>query len=150
MIDRNGFYSTQVRVRYAETDKMGIAYNGHYLTWFEVGRTEFLREMGITYKRTEEAGFRLPVIEAGVRYLKPAFYDDVLTIKSRFGEQPGLRITIEYEIWNTTEILATGFTKHVFTDEHLKPRRPPRAVLQELSSIWAQASSVSKSGANHD
>lgn len=150
MIDRNGFFSTRVRVRYAETDKMGIAYNGHYLTWFEVGRTEFLREMGLTYKRTEEAGFRLPVIEAGVRFLKPAFYDDVLTIKSRFGEQPGLRIKIEYEIWSNTEILATGFTKHVFTDEHLEPRRPPRDVLQEFRSIWAQASSVSKSGANHD
>jgi len=136
MNGEKGYYTTKIRVRYAETDKMGLAYNGHYLTWFEVGRTEFLRDMGLTYKEAEKSGLRLPVIEAGVKYLKPARYDDVLTIKTCFGEKPGLRIRLVYKIFRDDSKLATGFTEHVFTDENLKPRKPPKWLLTKILEIW--------------
>lgn len=139
-----GCHTTEIRVRYAETDKMGLAYNGHYLTWFEVGRTEFLRDIGFTYNEAEKSGVRLPVIEAGVKFLKPARYDDVLTIKTCFGEKPGLRIKMVYEVWRNDTILATGFTEHVFTDGNLKPRKPPKGLLKKILEIWGKSRSSTK------
>jgi len=135
----NGCHTTTIRVRYAETDKMGLAYNGHYLTWFEVGRTEFLRDMGFTYKEAESAGFRLPVIETGVKYLKPVYYDDVITIKSRIGKKPGLRIRINYEILRDDDLLATGFTEHVFTDENLRAKKPAKDILKIILEMWGKS-----------
>ncbi len=139
-----GCHTTKIRVRYAETDKMGLAYNGHYLTWFEVGRTEFLRDIGFTYNEAEKSGVRLPVIEAGVKFLKPARYDDVLTIKTCFGEKPGVRIKMVYEVWRDNTILATGFTEHVCTDENLKPRKPPKGLLKKILEIWGKSRSSTK------
>ena len=139
-----GYHTTNIRVRYAETDKMGLAYNGHYLTWFEVGRTEFLRDLGLTYNEAEQSGVRLPVIETSVKFLKPARYDDVLTIKTCFGKKPGLRIKMVYEVWRDTTILATGFTEHVFTDENLKPRKPPKGLLNKILETWGKNSSSTK------
>ncbi len=139
MYYENGCHTTQIRVRYAETDKMGLAYNGHYLTWFEVGRTEFLRDMGYTYKNIENKGYRLPVIEAGVKYLKPVYYDDVITIKSFIGKKPGIRLRIEYEILRDRDILATGFTEHVFTDENLHPKKPPKEILRTILAMWGKS-----------
>ena len=144
MTINSGFHITTIRVRYAETDKMGIAYNSHYLTWFEVGRTEFLRDLGFTYNEAEQSGVRLPVIETGVKFLKPAHYDDILTIKTCFGEKPGLRIKMVYEVWKDTTILATGFTEHVFTDENLKPRKPPKGLLNKILEIWEKNFSSTK------
>ncbi len=132
----NGCHTTTLRVRYAETDKMGLAYNGHYLTWFEVGRTEFIREMGFSYKEMENAGFRLPVIEACVKYLKPVYYDDVLTIKSSIRKKSGLRMRIDYEILRGADLLATGFNQHVFTDKNLCPKKPPKNITKTLIEIW--------------
>lgn len=136
MYFKNGCHTTQIRVRYAETDKMGLAYNGHYLTWFEVGRTEFLRDMGHAYKETEKNGYRLPVIETGIKYLKPVHYDDVITIKSYIGKKPGIRLRIEYEILRDGDLLATGFTMHVFTDKNLHPKKPPKEILKTILAIW--------------
>ncbi|MFC1541520.1 acyl-CoA thioesterase [Candidatus Latescibacterota bacterium] len=136
----NGCHTTKIRVRYAETDKMGLAYNSHYLTWFEVGRTEFLRDLGFTYDEAEKMGLRLPVIEAGIKYLKPALYDDVLTIKTRFGKKPGLRIRMVYEICREDICLATGFSEHVFTDEYLKPKKPSKGFIKKIQTLWEKAS----------
>ncbi|MFC1651518.1 acyl-CoA thioesterase [Candidatus Latescibacterota bacterium] len=136
----NGFHTTKIRVRYSETDKMGLAYNSHYLTWFEVGRTEFLRDLGFTYYETEKTGLRLPVIEAGIKYLKPALYDDVITIKTCFGKKPGLRIRMDYEICREDACLATGFSEHVFTDEDLKPKKPSKVFLKKILELWEKAS----------
>jgi acyl-CoA thioester hydrolase len=134
----NGRHTTTVRVRYAETDRMGIAYNGHYLAWFEVGRTELLRDLGLSYRECEEAGFMLPLREAGVRYLKPALYDDVLVIVSTIGENPGIRIRIDYEILRGDETIATGFTEHVVTDSRLRPMKPPKALLDRFGGQRAE------------
>ena len=118
---------------------MGLAYNGHYLTWFEVGRTEFLRDLGFTYNETEKTGLRLPVIEASVKYLKPAHYDDVLTIKTCFGKKPGLRIRMDYEICRDDTCLATGFSEHVFTDKDLNPKKPEKDFLNKIIELWETA-----------
>ncbi len=134
-----GWHETSIRVRYAETDKMGIAYNGHYLTWFEVARTEFLRDTGFSYKKTEQKGFYLPLIEADVKYLKPVLYDDVLTLRSCVGERPGLRLKINYEIRRNGELLSTGFTEHVFTDSNMNPSRPSKDILKRIRDLWQKS-----------
>ncbi len=149
MAIENGCHSFDIRVRYAETDQMGIAYNGHYLTWFEVGRTEFLRELGHTYDEAEKNGLQLPVIETGIKFLKPALYDDVLTIKTRFGKKPGLRIRMDYKIYRGKTCLAIGYSEHVFTDKNLIPKKPDRAFLKNIIALWKQISNTD-SGARHD
>jgi acyl-CoA thioester hydrolase len=134
----NGRHLTKVRVRYAETDRMGVAYNSHHLTWFEVGRTELLRDLGFPYSEFERGGIMLPVREAGVKYLKPAFYDDVLTVATSINRKPGVRILIEYEILRDDVTIATGFTEHVFTDTGFHPVKPPKTILDRLSEMWQE------------
>ena len=127
--------TTSVRVRYADTDQMGIAYYGIYLTWFEIGRTEVLRNVGLTYHEIEKLGFRLPVIEAGVQYLKPARYDDVLTIETHFRKTRGWRLRFEYILWCNAEQIAAGFTEHVFTDKDLRPIKPSQDLRDYLKGF---------------
>lgn len=90
----------QLRVRYAETDQMGVVYYGNYAAYCEVGRVEVMRKIGTTYKALEEAGIMMPVIEYNVKYLKPALYDDNLTIRTIVKALPRARITFDYEIYN--------------------------------------------------
>lgn len=118
---------TQVTVRYAETDMMGVVYHGNYLPWFEIGRTTLLREQGLPYRQLEEDGFRLPVLEVAVKYLRPAIYDDTVTIVTTLRERPLLRIRLEYEVYRGEELLATGSTVHAFIDRSGRPVRPPAA-----------------------
>lgn len=117
--------TVQITVRYAETDMMGIVYHGSYLPWFEVGRTALLKEMGLAYRTLEDQGYRLPVLEVGAKYVRPAVYDDVVTILTTMREKPMLRIRLEYEVRRGEELLATGFTVHAFVDRGGKPVRPP-------------------------
>ena len=136
---------TNVRVRYADTDKMGVAYNGIYLTWFEVGRTELLRNVGATYQEVEKLGFHLPLIEAGIKFLKPAHYDDVLCIETNLEmKKQGIRIRFGYIIWRDDEKLATGFTEHVFTNNNLRPIKPPKEFHKYFNSIWEQTPNLHK------
>lgn len=116
---------TQITVRYAETDMMGIVYHGNYLPWFEVGRTTLLKECGLPYRELEAQGYRLPVIEVGVKYSKPALYDDILTVITRLKERPTLRIRLEYEVRRGDDLLVTGFTTHAFINQQGEPVRPP-------------------------
>lgn len=129
---------TSVRVRYADTDQMGFAYYAKYLEWFEIGRTELLRELGLPYARIETEGILLPVIEAYCKYLHSARYDEVLTIVSRIEEMPRARIRIDYEIRNPAEKrLAEGYTVHSFLNAAGKPVRPPRSLMQMLKSNFS-------------
>jgi len=130
---------TQITVRYAETDMMGIVYHGNYLPWFEVGRTTLLRECGLPYKDLEAQGFHLPVIELGVKYTRPALYDDTLTIITRLKERPSLRIHLEYEVRRGEELLVTGFTTHVFINQAGEPVRPPANVTERMKQLFAKA-----------
>ena len=120
---------SQIVVRYAETDMMGVVYHGNYLPWFEVGRTTLLKEMGIIYRQLETDGYRLPVLEVAVKYQRPALYDDTITIVTTLREKPLLRIRLEYEVRRGDELLATGHTVHAFIDHGGKPVRPPASVV---------------------
>jgi acyl-CoA thioester hydrolase len=126
----------QVTVRYAETDMMGIVYHGSYLPWFEIGRTTLLKDHGISYRELEAAGYRLPVLEVGVKYLKPAFYDDTLTIVTTLEEKPVFRIQLAYEVRRGDELLATGHTAHAFIDREGRPVRPPPHFSQRMSELF--------------
>ena len=127
--------STTVRVRYAETDQMGIAWHGEYLAWFEVGRTDLLRGCGCTYRELEAQGLRLPVIEVQARYLRPALYDDVLEIHTRLTGVGGARVSFDYEVRRegTEGPLATGSTSHAAIDLRGRPRRIPEDLRRRLA-----------------
>ena len=127
---------TQVTVRYAETDMMGVVYHGNYLPWFEIGRTTLLREQGLPYRQLEEDGFRLPVLEVAVKYLRPAVYDDTVTIVTTLRERPLLRIRLEYEVYRGEELLATGSTVHAFIDRSGRPVRPPAAFSETMAGLF--------------
>ena len=120
---------SQIVVRYAETDMMGVVYHGNFLPWFEVGRTTLLKEMGIIYRQLEADGYRLPVLEVAVKYQRPALYDDTITIVTTLREKPLLRIRLDYEVRRGEELLATGHTIHAFIDHGGKPVRPPASVV---------------------
>jgi acyl-CoA thioester hydrolase len=121
---------SSVRVRYAETDQAGVAYHGEYFAWFEVGRTDLLREKGLTYRELEQQGLRLPVIETRARFLKPAYYDDVLEIHTRLVAVSGARIAFDYEVQRRGAggTLATGSTAHAAVDLAGRPRRLPESL----------------------
>ena len=118
-----------IRVRYAETDRMGYAYYGNYATYFEVARVEALRELGITYKSLEDEGVLLPVTEYSIRFLKPAFYDDDLTIRTVIPVKPTARIRFEYETYRGDELLNKAWTELVFVGRDSgKPIRCPEDI----------------------
>lgn len=141
------FTETTVRVRYAETDQMGVVYHANYLVWFEVGRVELLRDIGINYKQMEmDDDTFIVVVEASCRYRKPAKYDEVIKIRTRIGSATTRMCKVEYEVLNdaTGELLATGCTSHVFCDRAGKPRLLPakyRAAFDIPESVSQNAES---------
>lgn len=123
--------STSVRVRYADIDKMGIVYNGNYLRFFEIGRTELIRSLGMSYLEMENKGYILPLVSAHVEFRKPAFYDDLLVIETQL-EPTKISATIEFDyfIYRAKELIATGYTIHSFSrTDVFKPIRPPKFFL---------------------
>jgi acyl-CoA thioester hydrolase len=127
---------TQITVRYAETDMMGIVYHANYLPWFEVARTQLLREQGFPYRQLETDGYRLPVLEVAAKYRRPALYDDTLTIVATIREKPLLRIRIDYEVFRGDELLATGQSAHAFCDLTGRPTRPPAAFVARMNALF--------------
>jgi acyl-CoA thioester hydrolase len=125
------------RVRYGDTDQMGFAYYGHYLRWFEVGRAEMMRSLGWSYREIEEAGIRLPVVEARCRYLKPARDDDLLAVETGVARVGRASVRFGYRIVRESDglLLATGLTEHCFLDAHGRPARAP----ETLASLLARA-----------
>ncbi|HWL15631.1 MAG TPA: thioesterase family protein [Opitutus sp.] len=129
-----------VTVRYAETDMMGIVYHANYLPWFEVARTQLLREQGFPYRQLETDGYRIPVLEVSAKYLRPALYDDTLTIVATIREKPMLRIRIHYEVFRGEELLATGQSSHAFCDLRGQPTRPPPGFVARMNELFRDAS----------
>jgi acyl-CoA thioester hydrolase len=126
--------ASPVRVRYAETDQMGVAYHGNYFAWFEVGRADLLRSHGLTYKELEAQDLRLPVIEAEARFRRPALYDDVLEIRTQVTALSGARLTFAYEVRRGDDgVLATGKTSHAAVDGRGRPRRLPELLRRLLA-----------------
>jgi acyl-CoA thioester hydrolase len=128
---------SQIIVRYAETDMMGVVYHGSYLPWFEIGRTTLLREQGLPYRELEAEGFRLPVLEVTARYLRPALYDDTVTIVTTLREKPTLRIHLEYELFKGDDLIATGKTLHAFIDRQGRPVRPPPRFVARMNEVFS-------------
>ena len=122
--------TSTVRVRYAETDKMGVVYYANYLVWFEVGRTDWLRETGWTYRAMEAEGVQLPVIEAHCEYRQGARYDDEVEVRTRAQKLSPVRIQFDYEIVRRGDgtVLATGHTVHATIDINGRPTRMPDRV----------------------
>jgi acyl-CoA thioester hydrolase len=127
---------TQVTVRYAETDMMGVVYHGNYLPWFEIGRTNLLKEFGVPYRQLEADGFFLPVVEVQAKYHRPAVYDDTVTVITTLREKPGVRITLEYEIRREDTLLVTGKTVHAFIDREGRPSRPPASFADRMNALF--------------
>lgn len=116
---------TEIQVRYAETDMMGIVYHANYLPWLEIGRTQLLREKGLPYKEIEEHGLFLPVLEVNIKYKRPAKYDDVITIVTRLADKPFVKIRMDYEVKRGEELLATASTLHAFMNREGQAVRAP-------------------------
>ena len=119
---------TRLRVRYAETDQMGVAYHANYLVWMEVGRVEFCRASGVVYKEMErEDGILLAVAEAGCRFIAPARYDDEVIVRTTLPEANPRLIRFHYEMLESTSgrLLATGFTRHIFLNREMRPTKLP-------------------------
>lgn len=126
-------HTIELRVRYEETDQMGVVYYAKYLVWFEVARTEHFRVKGIEYRKIEdEEKLYIPVIEARCRYKAPLKYDDLVTVTSRVTDVGSSRITFEYEVKKGSRVIATGQTKHVFVNEAGKPVPLPPKVKEAL------------------
>lgn len=119
-------HEIQVRVRYAETDKMGYCYYGNYASYFEVARVETFRQLGVSYKEMEDNGVMMPVIEYKSKFHRPALYDDLLTIVVKIEDTPTIRVRFDYEVYNEQKtLLTTGETTLVFID--LKTNKPVKA-----------------------
>ncbi|SCZ05384.1 acyl-CoA thioesterase [Alkaliphilus peptidifermentans] len=114
---------SEITVRYAETDQMGVVYHGNYFTWFEIGRTTLLKEIGYSYKELEKSNIMLPVIDVSCKYIDAAKYDDVITIESTVEEIKGVRITFSYNLYrkDDNKLLAKGTTTHAFVTTDFKP-----------------------------
>lgn len=134
MSERVVSHTTDIRVRYAETDGMKVVYHGNYLTYFEEARTNLFRHIGVVYADIERAGYYLVVLEAHTHYLRSAVYDDILHVTASLREMPSMKITIDYRITRNggDEMLVTGETVHAFLNAATgRPVRPPK----EYSSI---------------
>ncbi len=126
-----------VRVRYSETDQMGVVYHGNYVPYFEIGRVEWLRNKGISYKELENSGIALPIVSMTLNYKKPARYDDLLTIKTMFKSYSGVKVAFECEISSEQgELLTTASFLLVFVDLKTgRPTEPPKAILTILDTF---------------
>ncbi|MFN7675667.1 acyl-CoA thioesterase [Flavobacterium sp.] len=129
-------HQINVRVRYSETDQMSVVYHGNYVPYFEMGRVEWLRNKGISYKSLEENGIALPIVSMTINYKKPARYDDLLKVITKFKSQSSVKIEFDCEIRNENdELLTTAQFLLVFVDINSgKPIAPPKYILEVLEN----------------
>ena len=133
-------YSTKIRVRYAETDQMGYMYYGNYAQFYEVGRVEMLRSLGMTYKSMEESGIILPVAELRCKYIKPARYDEEINVRVMLAVMPSTRMHFSYELYNESNTLINvGETTLAFIDiKKNRPCLPPKDFVDKIKSYFEQ------------
>ena len=130
--------ATKIRVRYGETDQMGYMYYGNYAQFYEVGRVELLRSLGMTYESMEASGIMMPVLELKCKYIKPALYDQEITVKVIIEKMPGIRIYFNYELYNEQEeLINIGETTLVFVDmAKNKPCLPSKEFLNKVKPFF--------------
>lgn len=141
------YADTTVRVRYAETDQMGVVYHGNYFTWFEIGRVEFCRQAGFEYKRMEaEDDTFIVVAEASCRYKRPVRFDDLLNVRTRVTGSQRRTIRFAYEIFRqgSDELIATGETTHVVCDGKGRPKSLPEKYRRYFPPAGADGSALAK------
>jgi acyl-CoA thioester hydrolase len=131
-------HTTKLRVRYGETDQMGYMYYGNYAEFYEVGRVEMLRSLGMTYSGMEESGIMMPVLEMSSKYLKPALYDEEISIRVIMNKMPGVKIHFKYELYNPNdELINTGETLLVFVNMKTnRPCLPPQEFIDRLKPFF--------------
>lgn len=127
-------HEIKVRIRYSETDQMGVVYHGNYAQFLELGRVEWLRNLGISYRSMEENGVMLPVISLELKFIKSAKYDDLLSVKTTLSKMPSVKIEFKYEISNkNSEIITSGSTVLAFIDMQTgRPIKCPEYILEKL------------------
>lgn len=132
-------HTTHIRVRYADTDQMNFVYNGKYFEYFEVGRTEMMRDLNMPYRKIEEAGFQMPVIEAHINYKNPAFYDEALEIETKVDSLPELRVITNYTIRSIERnvIICDGYIVLVFRNKATgRISRPPDFFINSIKKYF--------------
>jgi acyl-CoA thioester hydrolase len=127
---------SRIRVRYAETDRMGVVYHSNYLVWFETARILMLDEIGIPYREVEARGLYIPVLAANIEYKRPAHFDDHLEVHLFMREKPRARFQMDYEVRREDTVLTTGTTVHGFMDKTGKGLRPPEDFIDKINAIW--------------
>lgn len=131
-------HEIKFRVRYGETDQMGYVYYGNYAEYFEMGRVEWLRNLGVSYKSMEESGVMLPVVNLNINYIKPAKYDDLLILKTTLLQKPTAKIEFDFQLFNEEkELLTKGYTSLVFIDmKKNRPTKAPEYILEKLKNYF--------------
>ncbi|MDE1160996.1 MAG: thioesterase family protein [Acidobacteriaceae bacterium] len=133
---QHGYSESHVRVRYAETDQMGVVYHANYLVWFEVGRVDFIRAMGLDYAAMErEEGALIAVVEARARYKAPARYDDQLVVRTKLAGVRGSIVRFEYEVRRGEDVLCSGETVHMVVGRDMKRRTMPAKYAAEFARV---------------
>ncbi len=133
---------SHIRVRYAETDRMGVVHHRNYLVWFEAVRVLMLDEIGIPYREMEARGHYIPVLSANIEYKRPASFDDRLDIHLFMREKPRVRFQMHYEVRREDILLATGTTGHGVIDKNGKALRPPEYFLDKINAAWKPLENV--------
>lgn len=131
----------KIRVRYGETDKMGYVYHGVYASYYEIARTELMRDLDLSYKSLEDRQIMLPVYEMNMKFKAPAFYDDELRVRATIKQLPQIRFRFDIEIFNEqNRLINEGFVTLIFVDAHSrKPCRPPQDMLQAMAQYFEKA-----------
>ncbi len=127
-------HETKIRIRYGETDQMGVVYHGNYAQFLEVARVEWLRSIDISYKKMEQEGVMLPVVNLNINFKKPAVYDELISVRTKLREKPGVKIIIDQEIYNQkNELLTNSEITLVFVNMQTKrPMICPTHLLEKL------------------
>ena len=134
-MSENDWHETKIRVRYKDTDRMGVVYYGNYLTYFEIGRAELMRDIGFPYSSFEADGYSLVVTEANAKYHANVGYDSLVTVRTKINDLRPVRVRFQYEIVDEhCDLLVSGYTIHACVNSHAKPMRIP----PELRSIFEQ------------
>lgn len=126
---------SHIRVRFSETDAMGVVYHSNYLNWFEVARVDLMDSIGMPYKNFAENKIHLPVVEAHLEYKRPAKFDDKLEVVACIAETPTVKIKVQYEVLRDGVLLCKGHTTHVFIGEKGTPVKPPKEFLERLREL---------------
>lgn len=144
-------HRSPVRVRYGDTDAATVVYNANYLRYFEIGRTELMREWVCSYSEIEKMGFILPVVECWTRFKAPAFYDDLLTIETSITEVSKLKVKFSYQVRrqvagsDNSKLLVKGFTVHAATTKEGKLTRLPETLIKKIASFACDATKIDNS-----